>query len=199
MKEEVKQEVPIEKGASNMDVRFASVGNQPLVGERGDLIVVLVEVEHPVFIRRQNDLFLRDIHINVTQALCGFVHCFQHLDGRTIYITNKAGDVIKHGELRVVTGEGMPLRNNPFERGDLFVEFNIDYPDDNFATLEQMQLLETLLPPRPTFIMPEDAEEVVLMEVTPYGEGSQAGAYGGIDDDDDDGTPHLDSVQCQTG
>lgn len=200
VEEEVKQEVPIEKGAPNMlKVLFQSAGNQPLVGERGDLIVVLVQAEHPVFIRRQNDLFLRDIHINVTQALCGFVHCFQHLDGRTIYITNKAGDVIKHAELRVVTGEGMPLRNNPFERGDLFVEFNIDFPDDNFATIEQMQLLEALLPPRPPFTMPEDAEEVVMMEVPPYGEGSHAGAHGGMVDDGDDGTPQFDSVQCQTG
>ncbi|CAD7000303.1 unnamed protein product [Ceratitis capitata] len=200
VEEEVKHEVPIEKGAPNMSkIVFHSAGNQPLVGERGDLIVVLVQAEHAVFIRRQNDLFLRDMRINITQALCGFIHCFQHLDGRPICITNKPGDVIKYGELRVVSGEGMPLRNNPFERGDLFVEFNIDFPDDNFATEDQMHLLETLLPPRQPFTMPEDAEEVVMMEVPPYGEGSHAGAHGGMDDDDDDAPPHFESVQCQTG
>ncbi|XP_053959463.1 dnaJ homolog subfamily A member 4 [Anastrepha ludens] len=198
VEEELKHEVPIEKGAPNMlKVLFHSAGNQPLVGERGDLIVVLVQAEHPVFIRRQNDLFLRDIRINITQALCGFVHCFQHLDGRTLCITNKPGDVIKHSELRVVTGEGMPLRNNPFERGDLFVEFNIDFPDDNFATIDQMHLLETLLPPRQPFTMPEDAEEVVMTDVPPYGEGGHAGAQGGMDDDDE--SAHFESVQCQTG
>ncbi|XP_067624650.1 dnaJ homolog subfamily A member 2 [Eurosta solidaginis] len=200
VEEEVTQEVPIEKGAPNMlKVLFQAAGNQPQVGERGDLIVVLVQAEHPVFIRRLNDLYLRDIHINLTQALCGFVHCFQHLDERTLCITNKPGDVIKHGELRVITGEGMPLRNNPFERGDLFVEFNVDFPDDNFASIDQMHLLETLLPPREPFVMPEDAEEVVLMDVPPYGEGSgHAGGAHSAYDDDDDGHPHVDSVQCHT-
>ncbi|XP_067619884.1 uncharacterized protein [Eurosta solidaginis] len=95
------------KYVKGIDLKAAS--NQPQVGERGDLVVVLVQAEHQVFIRRLNDLYLRDIHIHLTQALCGFVHCFQHLDERTLCITNKLGDVIKHVELRVVTGEGMPL------------------------------------------------------------------------------------------
>ncbi|XP_073822524.1 dnaJ homolog [Musca autumnalis] len=201
VEENVKREIVIEKGAPNMlKIPFVSEGNQGIQGSRGDLVVVLIQAEHPVFERRQNDLLMRNVSINITQALCGFIHCFKHLDGRNICITTKPGEVIRHNELKVLPTEGMPLRNNPFDRGDLLVQFSIQFPENGFATPEQLATLESLLPPREPFTMPPEAEEVQLVEIQPREDYEGRGAYGGMDDDDDyEGGPHFERVQCQTG
>lgn len=201
VEENVKREIVVEKGAPNMlKIPFVSEGNQGLQGSRGDLVVVLIQAEHPIFDRRNNDLLMRNININITQALCGFIHCFKHLDGRNICISTNPGEVIRHGELKVVHAEGMPLRNNPFDRGDLLVQFVVQFPENGFATLEQLAKLESLLPPREPFTMPPDAEEVQLVEFQPRDEHDGRGAHGGMDvDDDDEGGPHFERVQCQTG
>ncbi|XP_075153849.1 dnaJ homolog [Haematobia irritans] len=199
VEENVKHEVVVERGAPNMlKIPFISEGNQGLQGNRGDMVVVLVQAEHPVFERRNNDLLMRNISINITQALCGFVHCFKHLDGRNICISTKPGEVIRHGEFKMVPTEGMPLRNNPFDRGDLIVQFVIQFPENDFATPEQLATLETLLPPREPFTMPPEAEEVQLVEFLPRSESDERGAHGGMDDDDEEGGPHFERVQCQT-
>ncbi|XP_037822667.1 LOW QUALITY PROTEIN: dnaJ homolog subfamily A member 2 [Lucilia sericata] len=202
VEENVKRDVVVEKGAPNtLKIPFPSEGNQGLHGTRSDLIVVLIQAEHPLFKRRNNDLIMRNIHINLTQALCGVVHCFKHLDGRNICFSTKPGKVVRHGELQVIPGEGMPLRNNPFDRGDLLVPFVVEFPESGFATIEQLQMLETLLPPREPFTMPAEAEEVQLSEFQPRDENDRRGAQGGLDDDDDEyaGGPHFERVQCQTG
>lgn len=180
-----------------LKVPFACEGNQGLQGNRGDLVVVLVQEEHTLFQRRNNDLIMRNVHINLAQALCGVVHCFKHLDGRNICISTNPGEVVRHGAIKVVRGEGMPLRNNPFDRGDLLIPFVVDFPESGFASPEQLQLLESLLPPRKPFTMPPEAEEVQLVDFQPRDENDRRGAHGGLEDDEDyDGNP---VVQCQTG
>ena len=37
------------------------------------------------------------------------------------------------GALRTVVGEGMPIHRNPFEKGDLFVKFEVSFPANNFT------------------------------------------------------------------
>ncbi|XP_058984705.1 dnaJ homolog subfamily A member 2-like [Musca domestica] len=201
VEENVKREIVIEKGAPNMlKIPFVSEGNQGVQGSRGDMVVVLIQAEHPVFERRQNDLLMRNVNINITQALCGFVHCFKHLDGRNICISTKPGEVLRHGELKVVPTEGMPLRNNPFDRGDLMVQFLYNFPKTILPHQKQLAKLETLLPPREPFTMPPEAEEVQLVEFQPREDYEGRGAYGGMDDDDEyEGGPHFERVQCQTG
>uniref|UniRef100_A0A1A9UL49 Uncharacterized protein n=1 Tax=Glossina austeni TaxID=7395 RepID=A0A1A9UL49_GLOAU len=201
VEELAKREITVEKGAPHMlKIPFPSEGHQGLQGSRGDLIVVLIQTEHTLFQRRHNDLIMRNIHVNLTQALCGFVHCFKHLDGRQICVATRPGEVIRHEELKMIPGEGMPLRNNPFDRGDLLIHFMVDFPENGFATPEQLEMLETLLPPREPFTMPEEAEEVLLVDVQPRADDSRgAHGCGHKDDDEFDGNTHFERVQCQTG
>lgn len=191
-------DIILEKGAPNMyKFPFHSEGNQNIQGDRGDLIVVIVTADHPTFLRRQNDLYLRDVNISLTEALCGLKRCFKHLDGRFICISSPAEEVLHPGCVRKISGEGMPIYGNPVECGDLLVQFQVDFPENNFATAEQMALLESVLPPREPFVMPIEPEEVQLVDPLPYGEDSR-GAYGGHDDDDDYDGAHVGGVQCQT-
>ncbi|XP_037960355.1 dnaJ homolog subfamily A member 2 [Teleopsis dalmanni] len=199
VKEDKKHDVSLEKGVTHMTkIPLRSEGHQSIAGDCGDLIVVIIETEHSSFTRRQNDL-LRAEQLNITEALCGFVHCFKHLDGRDISISNKPGEVIRHGDVKIVKGEGMPIYHNPIDRGDLLVGFSVIFPEDNFATPEQLKELEDILPPREPFEMPEDGEEVQLVPVQPRDEDAR-GATGGVDDEDDDydNGPPFESVQCQT-
>lgn len=42
------------------------------------------------------------------------------------------------GMVRVVKGEGFPHYRNPFEKGDLLVKFDVEFPPKNFADEGQL-------------------------------------------------------------
>ena len=47
--------------------------------------------------------------------------------------------------MKVIHGEGMPTYKNPFHKGDLIVKFTIQFPEDNFATEEQLKVSDWLI------------------------------------------------------
>lgn len=42
------------------------------------------------------------------------------------------------GSVRVVRGEGMPQYRNPFEKGDLFIKFDVQFPQNNWISPEKL-------------------------------------------------------------
>lgn len=42
------------------------------------------------------------------------------------------------GSLRVVRGEGMPHYRNPFEKGDLYIKFEVQFPENNWISPEKL-------------------------------------------------------------
>jgi len=42
--------------------------------------------------------------------------------------------------VRVVKGEGFPHYRNPFEKGDLLVKFDVEFPPKNFADEGQLKV-----------------------------------------------------------
>lgn len=42
------------------------------------------------------------------------------------------------GSVRVVRGEGMPQYRNPFEKGDLYVKFDVQFPQNNWISPEKL-------------------------------------------------------------
>lgn len=183
-------EVHIEKGMHHMQkILFRSEGNQTVDGNRGDVVALLIQEDHEVFERRNNDLVIRNVKINLAQSLCGLEYVFKHLDGRDIVVRSQPGQVIKTDDVKGIIGEGMPIYKNPFEKGNLYIEFVVKFPPNNFATPEQMQKLEQILPPRTPFVMPtgEQVEEVSLTEVEPRPNqfNSGTGTYYDADFDDD--------------
>lgn len=60
--------------------------------------------------------------------------------------------------LKCIFNEGMPQYKNPFEKGKLIIQFFVKFPDVlDEAVIPQ---LESVLPPRPEIIIPDDADEV---------------------------------------
>lgn len=137
---------------------FSGEGDQEPGIPPGDLIVVLDEQEHPVFTRKGHHLIMR-MELELVEALCGFQKSVTTLDNRHLLITvlpgkNRLllkffveskvfliGEVIKHGELKCVTGEGMPHHKNPYEKGNLLIQFFVHFPPANFVAPEKVSRL----------------------------------------------------------
>ncbi|TMS13443.1 DnaJ-like protein subfamily A member 2 [Larimichthys crocea] len=153
--------------------------------------------EDMTFRRDGNDLFMNH-KIGLVEALCGFQFMLKHLDGRQIVVKYPAGKVIEPGSVRVVRGEGMPQYRNPFEKGDLYVKFDVQFPDNNWISPEKLVELEDMLPSRSEPpIITGDTEEVDLQDYDVSQSSSSGGrreAYN--DSSDDEGGHHGPGVQC---
>ncbi|KAG2469760.1 DNJA2 protein, partial [Polypterus senegalus] len=159
---------------------------------------VRVEVTANVTFKREgNDLHMTH-KIGLVEALCGFHFTLKHLDGRQIVVRYPPGKVIEPGSVRVVRGEGMPQYRNPFEKGDLYIKFDVQFPENNWISPEKLTELEDLLPVRAEAPnIAADAEEVDLQEYD-IGHGSAGGqrreAYN--DSSDEESGHHGPGVQC---
>ncbi|XP_006729764.1 dnaJ homolog subfamily A member 2 [Leptonychotes weddellii] len=151
-----------------------------------------------VFQRDGNDLHMT-YKIGLVEALCGFQFTFKHLDGRQIVVKYPPGKVIEPGCVRVVRGEGMPQYRNPFEKGDLYIKFDVQFPENNWINPDKLSELEDLLPSRPE--VPNiigDTEEVELQEFDSTrgsGGGQRREAYNDSSDEESS-SHHGPGVQC---
>ena len=51
--------------------------------------------------------------------------------------------------VKVAAGEGMPIYRNPFEKGNLIVQFEVEYPPAEwFSIQENRDAIAKLLPPK---------------------------------------------------
>merc|ERR1719410_1140161 len=173
-------EVVVDKGmADGQKITFSGEGDQEPGLEPGDIIIVLDEKEHSTFKRNGTDLIMK-FNINITEALCGFKKSIKTLDDRTLIIQTIPGECIKTGDLKCVYGEGMPTYRNPFEKGKLIIQFNVEFPESLDPAV--VPKLEKLLPPKEEPMIPEEHEEVNMQEFDP--EADRNHRHGGMDDDD---------------
>lgn len=108
---------------------------------RSNVVVIVDENQHDEFqrkvlIRGLDRVNIADlmININVTLAdsLIGFEKNITHLDGHKIKLA--VDHPIRHGDILIMKGEGMPVLNegkkktDKAERGDLFIQIAIDMP-----------------------------------------------------------------------
>jgi len=77
------------------------------------------------FQRKGNDLHLKTT-ISLLEALNGFRHEFEHLDGHKIILERK--EVTPPGYVLTLKDEGMPMHNFPSQSGTLHVEFSVRFP-----------------------------------------------------------------------
>lgn len=187
-------EVHVEKGMfDGQKIVFSGEGDQEPELEAGDIFIVLDEQENSQFKRSGNDLILR-MNIELVEALCGFQKVISTLDDRDIVITVLPGEVTKHGEVKCILNEGMPMYKNPTEKGLLIIQFLVNFPKQ--IQPEVIPALENCLPPRPQITIPELAEECILQDLDPEQENRRRSkqAY----EEDEEGGPGINRVQCAT-
>lgn len=188
-------EVHVDKGmVDGQKIVFSGEGDQDPVLEPGDIIIVLEEKEHAVFKRSGLDLVIR-VELQLVESLCGFQKVIRTLDERDLVITALPGEVTKHGDVKCVLNEGMPQYKNPFEKGRLIVQFWVQFPSQ--LPPEVIPALENALPPRVEIMIPDQAEECVLLPFDPEQEARKRHHRNAYDEDDEMGGPGQ-RVQCAT-
>lgn len=135
---------------SGTKITFERMGDEGEGGEAagkpaGDIVFVIQEKKHPTFRRDGNDLYVKH-PISLTEALCGVVESkIKTLDNRLIAIPDTADNsCIKPGMKRMIVGEGMCIRGGKEGKGNLIVEFDINWPtrltESQKSTLRSLKL-----------------------------------------------------------
>uniref|UniRef100_A0A8C7Q777 Uncharacterized protein n=1 Tax=Oncorhynchus mykiss TaxID=8022 RepID=A0A8C7Q777_ONCMY len=118
-------EVHIDKGMKGgQKIPFHGEGDQEPGLEPGDVVIVLDQQDHPVYQRQEDDLHMK-MNIKLVEALCGFKKTIRTLDGRMLIITSSPGKVVKANDVRCVHNEGMPIHKDPYDRGQLIIQFQV--------------------------------------------------------------------------
>ena len=132
--EQVELDVELDPGMSEGHViRFFEEGDVVVDGDPGDLLFKVKEVDDPGHglwsrFTEESALDLKLKHwITLKEALLGFTHEVEHLDGKTI--TLKHGGVVQYSDLHKIAGLGMPSMSNNKIKGDLYVEYLVKLPD----------------------------------------------------------------------
>lgn len=133
-------QVDIDKGAPD-GKKYVFPGESDEVPgyEAGDVVVEITIEKHKKFYRKGADL-VYNADISLLEALTGFELVMEHLDGRKIHIKSKPGQIIKPGVLKTVKECGMPFFEQPYRYGNLYISFNIVFPDK--VNEDQKQKLE---------------------------------------------------------
>ena len=89
---------------------------------------MLVQQEHAQFQRKATDL-LFEKEITLAEALCGFTYTIDHLDGRQLVVSSPGdGEIVRPDDWVCVPDEGMPLHGRPFEKGNLYIHYQVKFP-----------------------------------------------------------------------
>jgi DnaJ family protein A protein 2 len=198
-------EVFVEKGMGhNEKIVFRNKADEKPNTEAGHLNFIVQEKQHELFKRKGADLLVTKA-LSLNEALCGFEWKITHLDKREVIIKSKPGEIIKAEAdsqrpfVKIVPNEGMPSRGNPFVKGDLYVLFTVEFPDDGDLQSDQIEGLRKLLPGAAMAVEYDpDTAEIAHLEhadVTNFGKGG-ATASDQADDSDGEGAGPQ-NVQCQ--
>lgn len=127
-------------------ITFPQEGDQVPGSIPADIVFIVRDKPHPQFQRSGSDVKYR-AKIGLREALLGSTVHVPTLSGRTIPL--EMGDSVVHpGMLRRIRGEGLPYPKQPTKRGDLVVEFDIQFPDRLSQNVRNK--LADLLPPQRT-------------------------------------------------
>lgn len=173
-------------------IKFSGQGDWEPDLEPGDFVVVIDEQEHSRFKRRGVDLYYT-LNIELSEALCGLNRIIKTLDNRILSINVFPGEVIKPGTLRTIFGEGMPRNGNTLDKGQLIVEFRVNFPADNFLPESGITALRRLLPGPEPINIPAEAEEVTLMQFV-----QETDRRGRRNDEYDEDEPEHTEARCAT-
>lgn len=151
----------------------------------GDVVFVLEQKPHALFKRIGTDLVM-DRRITLAQALTGTSFDVPTLEeGRSVRVRHAAGGVVKPDTWMRVPDEGMPTHGRPYEKGNLYIHYTVEFPDA--VTLEQVQALRAVLGGDKE----EDEGKKASSSSSPKASGSGSGSAAPPTDMDADGTTSV--------
>lgn len=152
--------VDIEPGAKNGDpIILVGEGDQGIGIVPGNVVVTIVQKNHPFFTRNGNNLVC-DVKIDLLTALSGGAFNIKHLSGSYLNVNIAKGEIIRPNSYKLIKGYGMPISRGIF--GDLIIRFSITFPEklpDNCYSL-----LSQVLPKQEKPIeVPTDAVQIPVV------------------------------------
>jgi DnaJ-class molecular chaperone len=149
IEEKKKLVIPIEKGMKDeQQIRFEGEADQIPGYKPGDIIVTLIENEHPIF-QRDSDNLIMIKNINLYQSY-DFTFDIKHLDNNVYRISNVPDEGLHvNDSIRKISSLGMPSYKSQGTFGDLFIRFNLVIPKS--LSEHQLELLKTIFKDDPLF------------------------------------------------
>jgi DnaJ family protein A protein 2 len=168
-KEKKTLEVFINKGMKNGErIIFAGEADEAPDTTPGDVVVVLQMKEHEEFKREAAHLIMKKT-ISLAESLCGFEFKLKHLDGRILVVKSEPGIVTKPGDFKAIMNEGMPHPKSIFQKGNLYIEFNVEFPKSGMLPENTLKLIKKILPASEhkddDIIVPPEHDECTLTDV----------------------------------
>jgi len=189
--------VHVDRGVkSGTKVEFRGEGDQAPGIVAGDVVFQIEQKPHPRFTRRDDDL-LYHCEIELVTALAGGTIHVEHLDERWLAVEILPGEAIAPNAVKMIRGQGMPShRHHDF--GNMYIQFGVKFPEKNwtqdeaaFDALRQILPAPSLInvPPATAVSDPVDLEDT---DAHSRGFASDGDAM----DEDEDGHPQAERVQC---
>lgn len=193
--------VHVDRGVkSGTRVDFKGEGDQAPGIQAGDVVFEIEQKPHPRFTRKDDDL-LYQCEIDLVTALAGGTIFVEHLDDRWLSIDVLPGEAISPNAVKMVRGQGMPsYRHHDF--GNMYIQFNVKFPEKAWTQDEAaFESLRKILPPASAEKNPPAEAMTEPADLEDIDTAAGAKAFGGgngnaMDEDDEDGHPHADRVQC---
>ncbi|XP_029029426.1 dnaJ homolog subfamily B member 13 [Betta splendens] len=119
---------------------FSKEGDQGPNSIPADIVFIVRQKSHLQFVRQDNDLIYK-VQVSLEMALTGFSVDVETLDGRLLTIP--INEIVHPSYKKLVTGEGMPVSQDPSQRGNLIITFDIQFPEK--LSVEKKQLIKEAL------------------------------------------------------
>jgi DnaJ family protein A protein 2 len=132
-------EVEVEKGVGDDHVyEFAGKGHEYLQGYKGGVRVEVGMKKCKGWERQGNDLVI-ERSVTLWESLWGVMVDVRHLDGTRYLVKSRDGQVVKNGMYTMI-GLGMPIYGKEGEFGNLFIKFDVKFPE-KIEWSEKMSIL----------------------------------------------------------
>uniref|UniRef100_A0A7S0HYG2 J domain-containing protein n=1 Tax=Hanusia phi TaxID=3032 RepID=A0A7S0HYG2_9CRYP len=159
-------EVRIERGMDNgRKLIFKEKADEMPGCITGDVILIISQMQHPKFKRAGAHLTMEH-ELSLREALFGYEFAFSHLDKRQVIVTSPKGCITQPGSWVCVQGEGMPIKGNQFNKGNLFIHFTVKFPSPTEMEPDVWNKLASLLPAPPKLKAHDEADEHVAKPCT---------------------------------
>jgi len=119
--------VDVKKGwKEGTKITFKGEGDQKPGHIPADIVIVIKDKTHGYFKRDKSNNLIYNAKIPLRDALCGTQVTVPTIDGQLK--TLNVNSTIQPGDKRTIQGEGLPLPKIPSRKGDLIIEFEIEFP-----------------------------------------------------------------------
>ncbi|KKF96103.1 Mitochondrial protein import protein mas5 [Ceratocystis platani] len=190
--------VHIDRGVRNgTKIEFRGEGDQAPGIEVGDVIFEIEQKPHARFTRKDDDL-LYQCEIPLVTALAGGTIHIEHLDDRWLTVEILPGEAIGQGAVKMIRGQGMPTpRHHDF--GNMYVSFSVKFPEKNWTQdPAAFEALRSVLPAQTDMPTPPSDAVIDVADLEDVDNAGRQGFGGNAmdEDEDEDGHPGAERVQC---